>query len=51
LPLLDYGDLVWGDKNNVSLMNDLQILHNKTAKSVLDLPIDASSSQALTMLK
>jgi hypothetical protein len=51
LPLLDYDDLVWGDKNNVSLMNDLQILHNKTAKSVLDLPIDASSSQALTMLK
>jgi hypothetical protein len=39
LPLLDYSDLVWGDKNNVSLMNDLQILHNKTAKSVLDLRI------------
>lgn len=38
LPILDYGDLVWGDRNNVSLMNDLQIFHHKIAKSVLDLP-------------
>ena len=26
LPVFDYGDLVWGDKNNVILMNDLQVL-------------------------
>jgi hypothetical protein len=32
-------------------MNDLQILQNKTAKFVLDLPTDASSSKAFTKLK
>ena len=28
LPIFDYADLVWGDKNNVELMNDLQVLQN-----------------------
>ena len=37
-PLFDYGDLVWGDRNNSTLMNGLQILHNKAAKCILDLP-------------
>ena len=32
LSVFDYADLVWGDKNNVSLTNDLQILQNKAAK-------------------
>ena len=32
-------------------MHLFTFFYNKTAKSVLDLPIDASSSQALTMLK
>ncbi len=36
LPLFDYGDLVWGDKNNDVLMGNLQILQNKAAKVILD---------------
>ena len=31
LPLFDYGDLVWKDKNNCTLMQDLQILQAKAA--------------------
>ena len=26
LPLFDYGDIIWGDKNNSSLMDQLQVL-------------------------
>ena len=29
LPIFDYADLVWGDKDNVSLMKALQILQKK----------------------
>ena len=36
LPLFDYGDIIWGDKNNSSLMDQLQILQNKAAKTILD---------------
>ena len=50
MPLLEYADIVWGDKNNSLLMGSLQILLNKTAKLVLDLPKFASSSQALHSL-
>ena len=35
-PLFDYGDLVWGDKNNCTLMQNLQTLQNKAAKVILD---------------
>ena len=35
LPLFDYGDLVWGDKDNIVLMESLQILQNKAAKIIL----------------
>ena len=31
VPLLDYASVVWSDKNNKTLMNSLQILHNKAA--------------------
>ena len=51
LPLLDYGDLVWGDRNNITLMNHLQILQNKVAKCILDMPSYASSTEALHSLK
>ena len=30
-PLFDYGDPIWGDKGNATLMNDLQLLQNKAA--------------------
>jgi len=26
MPLFEYADLVWGDKNNVTLMSSLQVL-------------------------
>ena len=29
LPLFDYADIIWGDKNNTGLMNGLQTLENK----------------------
>ena len=32
--LFDYGDVVWGDRNNQSLMKTLQIVHNKCAQLV-----------------
>ena len=50
LPLLDYADIVWGDKNNKTLMDNLQVLHNKAAKYVLNLPNKESSTRALTLL-
>ena len=50
LPLFDYGDLVWGDKNNDVLMGNLQILQNKAAKIILDYHPLSSSSAALDEL-
>ncbi len=47
LPLMDYGDLIWGDKNNKLLMKDLQIMQNKAAKVILGLPIMYSATGAL----
>ncbi len=37
LPLFDYADVVWGDKNNVVLMNQIQVLQNNAARIILDL--------------
>ena len=30
-PFFDYGDVIWGDKNNDTIMSELQILQNKAA--------------------
>ena len=49
-PLFDYADVIWGDKDNSTLMGDLQILQNKVAKVILDLPGYASSTDALKSL-
>ena len=49
--IFDYADLVWGDKDNVSLMEELQILQNKGAKLILDRPLHSSSSDALKALR
>ena len=46
-PLFDYADVIWGDKDNTTLMGDLQ---NKAAKVILDLPGYASSIDALKSL-
>lgn len=50
LPLFDYADIIWGDKNNSSLMDQLQILQNKAAKTILDVPYLSSSTEALNKL-
>ena len=51
LPLFYYGDLVCGDKNNVTLMNDIQVLQNKAAKIILDRPLYSSATDTLVTLK
>ena len=51
LPVFDYGDLVWCDKNNVTLINDIQALQNKAAKIILDRPLYSSATDALVTLK
>ena len=50
LILFDYADVVWDDKNNVSIMNDLQVLQNKAAKIILDRPFHSSATSALATL-
>ena len=50
LPVLDYADIIWGNKNNIVLMNTLQIIQNKAAKAILDVPHDSSSTNAVQTL-
>ncbi len=50
LPLFDYADIIWGEKNNSGLMNSLQTLENKAAKLILDLPPLSSATEALAAL-
>ena len=47
----DYDHLVWGDKNNVTLTNDLQVLQNKAAKIILHRPLYPSATDALVTLR
>ena len=51
LPIFDYADLVLGDKNNPTIMNDLQIMQNKAARIISDRPFYSSATDALTTLK
>ena len=46
LPLFDYGDIIWGDRGNASLMSELQVLQNKAARLILDLAAQFSSAEA-----
>ena len=50
LPLFDYGDVIWGNKNNDTIMSELQILQNKAAKVMLGQPPRSSSTEALKSL-
>ena len=45
-----YGDIIWGDRGNASLMSELQVLQNKAARLILDLPAHLSASEALKRL-
>ena len=50
LPIFNYADIVWGDKNNVEAMSSLQILQNKSAKLILDRPLYSSATDAIQAL-
>ena len=50
MPIFDYADFVWGDKNNSVLMDHLQVLHNKAAKIILDAHPLSSASKSLQLL-
>ena len=50
-PLFDFADIILGDRDNITLMHDLQVLQNKAAKVILDLPNYASSTDALKTLE
>ena len=50
LPLFDYGDIIWGNRGNASLMSELQVLQNKAARLILDFPAHSSATEALTIL-
>ena len=50
MPLFDYTDLVWGDKHNVTLMTNLQVLQDEAAKIILDRPLYSSTTQTLATL-
>ena len=50
LPIFDYADIIWGDRGNSTLMSDLQVLHNKPARIILDLDYRSSISAALVKL-
>ena len=49
-PHFDFADTILGDRDNITLMHDLQVLQNKAAKVILDLPNYASSTDALKTL-
>jgi len=42
--------MVWGDKDNAVLMNNLQVLQNKAAKLILDQRLYSSTTDALNQL-
>lgn len=50
LPIFDYGDIIWGDRGNASFMSELQVLQNKAARLILDLPVYNSATEALKRL-
>ena len=50
ISLFDKGDTVWGDKNNDTLLGQLQVLQNKAAKVLLNLPPRSLSTEALDRL-
>ena len=50
LPILDCADVTWGDKSNTTLMNKIQLLQNKAAKLILNMPKHSSATEALELL-
>ena len=50
IPLLNYGDTIWGDRRNKCLMKTLRVLHNKFAKLILNMKPYDSSKKTLDSL-
>ena len=50
LPVLHYADIIWGDEDNINLMDDPQILQNKAAKAIMGWPLYSSASNTLDKL-
>ena len=50
MPLFEYADVVWGDKDNETVMSSPQVLQNKEAKINLDQPLYLSALRALATL-
>ena len=46
LPLFDYGDVIWGDNNNETIMSELQILQDKAAEVLLGHLPQSSSTES-----
>mgnify|MGYP002803532472 CR=1 FL=1 len=51
--MFDYADLVWGDEDNLVLMDEHQVPANKAAKIILDRPLQspATDHEAMSALK
>ena len=47
LLIFDYAAVVWKDKDNVVLMNELQVLQNKVAKVIFNRYLHSSASDTL----
>ena len=47
IPILEYESIVWVYKNNIVLMDSIQVLQNKAAKLVLERATHSSSTHAL----
>ena len=50
ISILEYASIVLGDKNDIVLMDSIQVLQNKAAKLVLERATHSSSTQALVDL-
>ena len=50
LPLFNYGDTIWGNKNDDTIMLGFQILQNKAGNVLLGHPPRSSSTEALKSL-
>lgn len=50
LPLLDYSDIVRGDKHNKTLMAKVQLLQGKAAKLILDKAKHSSATEAINQI-
>lgn len=47
LPVFNYADIIWSDKNNITHTYLLQVFQNKVAQIILGLPTNSSAIQAL----